>query len=70
MPTYDQNGNQVSPPGSPYGIGPNGPIITQIFALEETITIRRIREAVLGTDGGWLKAIDAQIAALRGQLSK
>jgi hypothetical protein len=40
----------------------------QIAALEATVTPRRAREAALGTDGGWLKALDAQIAALRAKL--
>lgn len=40
----------------------------QIIALEATITPRRIREAVLGTDTGWLAEIEAHIAALRQQL--
>jgi hypothetical protein len=40
----------------------------QIAALESAITPRRIREAVLGIDGGWLIDADAQIAALRAQL--
>lgn len=37
-----------------------------IYALEATITPRRVREALLGADNGWLAAVDAQIAALRG----
>jgi len=40
----------------------------QIAAIEATITPRRMREAVLGTDNGWLAAVDAQIASLRSQL--
>lgn len=43
-------------------------IIQQIHELEAQITTRRIREAVLGTDNGWLADIDAQIAVLREQL--
>lgn len=46
----------------------NAPIKAQIVSLEMEITIRRIREAVLGTDGGWLKNQDAQIAAQRANL--
>ena len=41
----------------------------QITALEATMTPRRIREAANGTDNGWMKALDAQIAALRTQLT-
>ena len=40
----------------------------QIAELEAQVTPRRMREAVLGTDGGWLAAQDAAIAALRAKL--
>lgn len=43
-------------------------IKSEIAALESTITPRRLREAVLGTDAGWMATLDAQIAALRAQL--
>jgi hypothetical protein len=43
-------------------------ILEQIATLESTVTQRRLREAALGTDNGWLADIDAQIAALRAQL--
>lgn len=43
-------------------------ILTQILALEATVTQRRMRDALLGTDGGWLANIEQQIAALRAQL--
>lgn len=42
----------------------------QIASLEAGITQRRIREAVLGTDGGWLSAVEAQIAALRETINE
>ena len=41
----------------------------QITALEATMTPRRIREAANGTDNGWMKSLDAQIATLRIQLT-
>lgn len=41
----------------------------QIQALEAQITDRRIREAILGSDSGWLRDINNQIAALRAQLT-
>jgi hypothetical protein len=47
----------------------NEVIISQIAALEATVTPRRIREAVLGSDSGWLANINNQIAILRGNLS-
>lgn len=43
-------------------------ILRQISALEISITLRRQRESILGTDNGWLANVDAQIAALRAQL--
>lgn len=47
---------------------PERDIRAEISALESTITPRRLREAVLGTDAGWMATLDAQIAALRAQL--
>ena len=41
----------------------------QIIELEKTQTARRMREAVLGVDGGWMENLDAQISALRAQLN-
>jgi hypothetical protein len=43
-------------------------VLSQIAALESTVTPRRQREAILGIDNGWLAGIDAQIATLRTQL--
>ena len=40
----------------------------RIAALEEKVTSRRTREAILGTDNGWLADIELQIQELRGQL--
>ena len=42
--------------------------LADIAALEAKITDRRMREAVLGQDGGWLADINAQITELRGAL--
>jgi hypothetical protein len=39
-----------------------------ISDLEAQITPRRLREAVLGIDNGWLANKDAEIAAVRGEL--
>jgi hypothetical protein len=39
-----------------------------IFALESSITPRRTREAILGTDNGWLADVESQIETLRTQL--
>jgi len=40
----------------------------QIIALEATVSDRRIREAVLGIDNGWLAGVNAEIAKLRVKL--
>ena len=45
-------------------------IKAQITALESTQTPRRLREAIVGTDGGWLANLESEIAVLRGQLGK
>ena len=44
-------------------------LLAQISALEATQTPRRIRNAMAGTDNGWLAALETQIAALRAQLT-
>tara|TARA_R110000765_G_scaffold349831_3_gene439865 strand:+ start:47 stop:451 length:405 start_codon:yes stop_codon:yes gene_type:complete len=41
----------------------------EINRLEEEVTPRRTREAILGTDDGWLANQDALIAAERAKLS-
>lgn len=43
-------------------------ILKQIIELESQVTQRRIREAVLGVDNGWLANIESQIAELRARL--
>lgn len=43
-------------------------IKADIAALEEKVTPRRTREAILSTDNGWLADIELQIQELRGQL--
>lgn len=45
----------------------NRNLLAQIAALEATQTPRRQREAL--TDSTWMKNLDAQIAALRAQLT-
>ena len=40
----------------------------QISALEANVTPRRLREATLGVDNGWLMHIEEQIKSLREQL--
>lgn len=44
-------------------------LLSQIADLEKQVTQRRIREAILGLDNGWLSGIEQQIETLRSQLS-
>ncbi len=39
----------------------------KIAAIEAQQTPRRVREAVLGKDAGWLASLDEQIVSLRAQ---
>lgn len=41
---------------------------SQILELEASITPRRLRDAILGTDEGWLAGVEAQIETLRAAL--
>ncbi len=43
-------------------------IKAEIASLEGTVTDRRVREAILGTDNGWLANVESQIAALRAEM--
>lgn len=61
----DENFSSTEPVLS---VSENALIVQQIADLETTVTDRRIREAVLGIDGGWLKGLDDQISALRSRL--
>lgn len=46
------------------------PILMEISRLENTMSLRRVREAVRGPGGkAWLDNLDDQIAALRAQLT-
>lgn len=47
----------------------NNNIQIQIAVLEAQQTDRRIREALAGTDGGWLVNLNNQITALRATLT-
>lgn len=44
-------------------------ILSEIQMLEAQQTPRRMREAALGTDGGWLATLDQEINALRDRLA-
>lgn len=47
----------------------NDAIKITIEVLEATVTARRLREAVLGTDGGWMEALNTKIAGLRALIT-
>jgi len=53
----------------PDPLTPNQITISQIVALESTVTERRIRESVLGIDDGWLQSLNDKIVALRVDLT-
>lgn len=57
---------RVRRPEPPTG---NAAVQAQIRQLETQQTPRRLREAALGADGGWLAALDMQIASLRASLT-
>lgn len=46
----------------------NRSVLEQIIQLESSVTDRRLREAVLGVDGGWLENLNSQISDLRSKL--
>lgn len=46
----------------------NSEIKDTISNLESSITPRRLREAILGVDGGWLENLNHKISGLRSQL--
>lgn len=63
----------ISNDGHPSLIGlpeltPNQIVLRQIAELEISISARRIREAVLGIDSGWLAGVNDKISVLREQL--
>jgi hypothetical protein len=43
-------------------------LLNKIQDLEKTITDRRLREAILGVDNGWLQNVNSEITNLRTQL--
>jgi hypothetical protein len=50
-------------------IDPNESLKAQIRELEASITHRRLGEAILGSDNGWLKQTVGQITLLRAKLT-
>lgn len=62
---YSWDGNNFE---APQVEPPQLTIQEQIVRLEQSVTPRRIREAILGPGEEWLQAVDDQIAALRAQL--
>lgn len=59
-----QEASALSNPQLPHAVS----IKEQIIALEAEVTPRRMREAALGSDDGWLLALDKKIAELRAKL--
>ena len=62
---------QADATGSPLAVNRPAYVPTekdQIAALEASITPRRLREAVLGVDNGWLRQRNDEIAALRAKV--
>jgi hypothetical protein len=55
----------LPPPAAP---DPNLNTLSQISVLEQSISDRRMREAILGTDNGWLKGVNDKITGLRKTL--
>ena len=47
---------------------PHQELLKQMSELEALQTPRRMREAMLGTDAGWMETLEDQITALRVQL--
>ncbi len=62
----DHEGNPVSI--DPPALSGDAVVLAQITALEASISVRRIREAIVGTDGGWLVTLNSQIVDLRKHL--
>lgn len=44
-------------------------VAKRIIFLENQMTPRRLREAITGTDNGWLQNLNTQIATLRASLT-
>jgi len=59
---------QEYPDAAPILLSSEETIKQQITLLEAQVTQRRLREALLGVDSGWLKDINNQISTLRTQL--
>lgn len=60
--------NEIPDLKDPDGPSQNEIIKNQIVVLESQQTPRRMREALLGTDNGWLAGIESQIETLRTRL--
>lgn len=69
---FEQDGSQdylitaSMKPYTPPAEAPEPSTKEKIEALEASVTARRLREAILGIDDGWLADIDRRISALRG----
>jgi len=66
--TADEEAAHLAEQAANAAAQPRLDILAQIAALEVQQTPRRMREALLGTDAGWLDGKEDEIAALRAQL--
>ena len=66
----DEEAEAIRIANTPPPLTGNALLASQISALEATITDRRLREAILGVDKGWLSNVNAQIASLRASMTK
>ena len=71
QPSDRGNPGDSWPLSAPPAPNPNDAILGQILALEQTITTRRITDAIAGTENptGWLANVRSQLATLRAQLT-
>lgn len=70
---FDLIQSDVGGPGDAYplvaaSVNPNEAVLQQITVLEQSITGRRLREAILAIDNGWLADVNSEIANLRKTL--
>lgn len=63
----DINSDEVYKTTKPDSQEPNEYLL-KIIELEKSVTDRRLREAIIGVDNGWLADVDSKIAELRSKL--
>ena len=68
LPEWIVNQNLTERPLMTPSLTVNTDTFRKISELESTITARRLREAILGIDNGWLSGINEQMKNLRSEL--